>query len=157
MAGIEKVCELSGEYLGWLMYSHKHNQLQVSLKCRNAFRGADHILHVFPPKTSWECKNIRWDFCEEDLNRYDPPFATVNDFIRFHKERFCSRLVKKHWFTLEVSDQKLAGQVGGRYSNSTFDLPTVKRKLKRLLRCRKLNIVIHNCSEQEYALENTLS
>lgn len=41
MAGIEKICEFSGEYPGYLMYGYKHNQLQIMPKYRKLFRGCD--------------------------------------------------------------------------------------------------------------------
>lgn len=47
MAGIEKVCEYSGEYPGWLMYGYKHNHIQIMPKYRKEFRGAEHTLHIF--------------------------------------------------------------------------------------------------------------
>ena len=41
MAGIEKICEYSGEYVGYKMYDYKKNQLQILSKYRKLFRGAN--------------------------------------------------------------------------------------------------------------------
>jgi hypothetical protein len=46
MAGIEKICEFSDEYVGPEMYAHKHNHIQVLPKFRKEFRGADAVLYV---------------------------------------------------------------------------------------------------------------
>ena len=42
---------------------------------------------------------------------------------------------------IKVFDKDLQGNVEGEYLNYSMDLSTVKRKLKRLLRCKELNIV----------------
>ena len=78
MAGIEKICEMSGHHPGGIMWSYKRNQLQIMPEYRKLFRGAKHELRI---------------------------------------------------------------KVEGEYLNYSMDLSTVKRKLKRLLRCKELNIV----------------
>lgn len=43
-------------------------------------------------------------------------------------------------YCLRVFDHKLQGEVGGLYYQYSHDLKTVKRKLKRMLRCKKINV-----------------
>lgn len=127
MAGIEKVCEFSGEDAGWEMYGYKRDQLQILPKYRKLFRGAEHTLYV-------KFDSLRWKFNCGGYTDYDPE-------DKHWKFRSKGQVVKEYWFDLKVKSPELIGKVGGVYSNHTLHLPTVKRKLKRLLRCKKLNIV----------------
>lgn len=47
MAGIEKICEFSGDYRGGVMYKYKHNHIQVMPKYRGHFHGKHHVLYIF--------------------------------------------------------------------------------------------------------------
>jgi hypothetical protein len=47
MAGIEKICEYSGDYPGCIMYKWKYNHIQVCTKYRDYFRGKSHCLYIF--------------------------------------------------------------------------------------------------------------
>jgi hypothetical protein len=127
MAGIEKVCEFSGEHGGWEMYGYKRNQLQILPEYRKLFRGAGHTLYI-------KFDSLRWQFNWGGYMDYCPE----NEYFKF---RMRGRVVKEYWYELEVKSPELQGRVKGLYSNRTLHLPTVKRKLKRLLRCKKLNIV----------------
>jgi hypothetical protein len=103
MAGIEKVCEYSGEYPGSDMYLYKKNSLQIMPKYRKLFAGREHTLYI------------------EDQG-VDPYFKT-----------------RHYLFCLYVPS--LPGRVEGCYYNYTSCIGTVKRKLKRMLRCKSLNII----------------
>ena len=48
MAGIEKICEYSGDYHGWLMHGWKRDHIQVCPEYRKLFRGKDSILFWNP-------------------------------------------------------------------------------------------------------------
>ena len=104
MAGIEKVCELSGVGYGWKMYGYKRNSIQIHPQYRKLFRGVSYVLHI---------QEEKWASCNGS---------------------------KEYKYCLQVFDPSLTGQVGGKYYNWSKDIPTVKRKLKRLLRCKRLNI-----------------
>lgn len=142
MAGIEKVCELSSEYCGWNMYGYKHNLIQVHPRYREKFRGASHTLYingtkkrlVYPGGFSSQAYN------PDERLWYDPPFPDEKSFLEFMTKERKMRLVTETDFTLEVYDPELLGKVNGEYRNWTLDFQTTKRKLKRLLRCRELNI-----------------
>ena len=125
MAGIEKICEFSADYEGGVMHGYKHNQLQIMPKYRKLFRGAEHTLYI-------QFNRLNWVYNWGGYTEYDP----LAD--RFYMK---GRIVPEYSYKLVVTDEKLLGQVGGKYTNHTHHLPTVKRKLKRLLRCKKLNIV----------------
>ena len=129
MAGIEKICEFSGEYPdNSNMYAHKRNSIQVLPKYRKLFRGAEHTLKVYMPA------RLCWMYNSGGYTAYcpDPDW----DWLYHH-----GRVVKEHSYELIVTDPALQGRVEGVYLNHTLHLPTVRRKLKRLLRCKKLNIV----------------
>lgn len=140
MAAIEKICELSGEYPGYLMYGYKRNQLQIMPKYRKLFRGAEHTLIIRESDLKFCDKNTIQTYDDQEWTEYDPPFVNENDFIRWKKENGYFLKVE-YKYTLTVKDKNLQGRVNGEYMNWSCDLPTVKRKLKRLLRCRKLNII----------------
>ena len=151
MAGIEKICEYSDEYPGWLMYGYKRNHIQIMSKYRKLFRGADHTLHIFKPKLVWQFKNGgQMDYDTKECNFYDPPL-TVKEYEEL-ESRF-ARKVKEYGYMLEVTDPELQGRVNGKYYNFTTDLISVKRRLKRLLR-QPLNIVEHDISVCEFIRSN---
>lgn len=155
MAGIEKVCEFSGEYRGHEMYKAKRNQLQVLPEYRKEFRKAEHVLHIFQPKTVWFDGSCSWDYDVRDMKGYEPPFSNEKEYVEYVKWKMKARLVRDYDYALETFDEKLKGGVDGIYLNWSKDISTVKRKLKRLLRVQKLVIVKHSCSYWEW--KETLS
>lgn len=153
MAGIEKICEFSGEYPGYLMYGYKKNQLQIMPEYRKRFRGAKAILHIFTPEIRWQGRGKRKWTQSYDLHMmdwYEPPFTNVKEFEAYYSEEHNCRLNREYTFTLEVFDDSLKGDVNGLYTNWSSEISTVKRKMKRLLRCKELNIVQHNCTYSEW-------
>ena len=127
MAGIEKVCEYSGDYPGGDMYAWKHNHIQICPKYRKLFRGQEATLYIeYGPKLCFKYRG-RWG----GSSSWFPEDAE-------HFEQCQGRVVKEYWYTLYVPG--LPGEVEGKYLNWSTDLSTVKRKMKRLLRCKKLNI-----------------
>jgi len=140
MAAIEKICELSGEYHGWRMYRYKHNQLQILPKYRHLFRNADYVLEIEPCNLKWKDGDCSWDYDPTEWTEYEPPFINETEFIKWRKSEQKCQLVKEFKYTLIVDDPKLQGDVNGKYVNWTIDLPTTLRKLKRVLRCKNLNI-----------------
>lgn len=91
MAGIEKICELSGKYQGGRMYGWKHNHIQVCPEYRDYFRKfiknslADCCLVVFKP----EC----------DFDYYAEQFVREDNYMFY------------------VNHPKLLGHVNGQYYN----------------------------------------
>jgi hypothetical protein len=121
MAGIEKVCEYSGEYGYNNMYSYKRDSIQILPQYRPLFRGQEHYLIFMKPIG----RNV-WSL----------------DYGR--KERY----LKEYNYCLYVP--ALPGKVNGLYWNWSFNKSTVKRKLKRILR-RPLNIKNHPLTIYEYS------
>lgn len=144
MAAIEKICEFSGDYEGWIMWKHKRNHIQVLSKYRDNFRGAEHTLHVFKPELQWSRGKGTWDYNNE-MDFYEPPFNNEKEFINYYSAHHKARLVKEYQFALEIKDDSLIGEVSGIYMNWTNDLQSTKRRLKRMLR-KDLNIVYHDCT-----------
>lgn len=64
------------------------------------------------------------------------------DFINFMKDnnQFLS-LVKQYSYLLDVRDPCLKGIVNGQYLGKTMCISRFKRKMKRMLRCKKLNLI----------------
>ena len=129
MAGIEKVCELSGDRLGSEMYIHKRNHIQVCPKYRKQFRGAWHTLYISMEKEGYE---------------------RLSHYFTRPKEKDIKPVYKID-YCLHVP--ALQGRVDGLYYNHTYGkIGAVKRRLKRMLRCKKLNIVYVNTQEELFNL-----
>lgn len=114
MAGIEKICEFSGTFDPALksMYEIKRNNIQVLPGYRKLFKGQEHIMFLFERRPANE-EHADWTM----FNTRRPEFE----------------------FCLYVPG--VPGQVSGFYWNYSSDFGTVKRKLKRLLKTRSLNII----------------
>lgn len=142
MAGIEKICEYSGDYEAHIMYKDKKNFIQVLRKHWDAFRNVNAVL-VF--------------FREPELMNYvgDGPNAFVTKVIsigNFYKiisfPRFWSSYYwfwKKYghvydiptrlWnYCVYIPDRR--GEVDGKYYNWTTDPQKAIKKI-----CRWMNIV----------------
>jgi len=148
MAGIEKVCEYSGEYQGVAMYWYKRNLIQVMPKYRKLFRGKQHTLHIFKPEKLFLDKWGSMSYNPKEMDSYTPPFKTIEEWENHYKAIFGMRVGYSWNYYLEVPD--VQGNVQGMYYNWTTDLKTVKRKLKRLLRTKQLTIVYHDCTMYEH-------
>lgn len=170
MAGIEKMCELSGECGSYKMYGWKKCHIQVKPEYRKCFNGANHTLHVFKKPTRVKCPVLGIVFTPDENDKGNDIFNMVE-----------SPLLE---YALEVHDDKLLGVVSGLYvnylrlhgtktPNIKFEridgeyhrfidnrrltpysrnekLTTVYRKLKRMLKCRKLNIVRHDITLEDW-------
>lgn len=145
MAGIEKVCEFSGDYYSYDMYSYKRNHIQIHPMYRKRFSGAGHTLHVNSIRPVLHHKRHDWyrTFAIDILSNYEPPFHTVREYNEYASYFENEKLIAEVDFTLEVFDPELAGEVSGRYNNLTLDFNSTKRRIKRMLKCRELNIVSH--------------
>lgn len=173
MAGIEKVCEFSGEYPGWEMYDYKRNHIQVMPKYRKEFRGKDAVLYVvkrdllvdygnFTMKANLDCINPNPTEADWDSWKYERvvhyPYPGVKEILGTffeNKKQYCEhlktehkRLVQEYEFILHVPD--VPGEVNGMYVNYTTDLTSTVRRLKRMLRARELEVMF--LSEEEYEM-----
>lgn len=166
MAGIEKICELSGEYPAHLMYGYKENHIQIMPKLRKKFRGANHILYVFKPRRFVKAKNKSTRFytytslenLRKEMSHYEPPFKDSSEYFDY-TEFFCnykSRWIEEHTYMLKVMSPELQGSVGGEYVNESFRIKTAKRKLKRMLRCQTLNVEYIPMTYQEWVAQRNL-
>jgi hypothetical protein len=144
MAASEKVCEYSGEYPSWLMYGYKRNSIQIMPKYRKLFRGATAVLYVKKSPCVFHLYSTGGysSYCPMDfkiaseegwtLARNLKEYSQENKFPR--STRICSQ-----WdYVLHVLDENLQGEVQGLYANSTFDIRTTRKKIKRLLGCKQL-------------------
>lgn len=174
MAAIEKYCEFSNEYPGHLMWNYKRNHIQIVPKYRKEFRGHKATLHIFenglkevskcgsysdaelecintnPTEENWdnnECyyfgkrtpwgKRESWGIFFDNIQEY-------KDALKCYKQR----LLMQYSYILEVPD--LPGEVQGLYSNYSFDLTSVKRRLGRMVGKKNLTIIKHSCTMHEF-------
>lgn len=144
MAGIEKVCEFSGDYEGHLMYPQKRDSIQVLNKHKKNFRGAKHELIVALDSKILEYKSGGYSTYYNDSYLYDRyVFNNEKEYIDYQKEK--GNYVKNRYiYCLRIFDEHLQGEVNGLYFQYSSNLTNVKRRLKRMLRCKKLNIVFLN-------------
>lgn len=150
MAGIEKVCEYSGEYPGRLMYGYKRNHIQVVPKYRKDFRGKFHILYIEKNPAQLQMfyrgnRNVYSSFDTLDQQNYT---MVYNGSLYCNRTCRSVRLVKEYTYMLYVPS--MLGRVEGCYINYTTELGSLKRRLKRMLRCKKLNIVYVNDVDEVY-------
>lgn len=124
MAGIEKICEFSGDYPGSKMYKHKRNHIQICPQYRKLFRGAEAELVIVRKELHWY-HHHGWSMSYYKDANWIP--------------RKC-KLKTEYWYELRVKDAHLRGQVEGKYLNWSYDLKDVVKRLKRMLRCRNLKI-----------------
>jgi len=136
MAGIEKVCEFSGEYPGWLMYGYKRNHIQIIPKYRKLFRSTEAHIEITRVETILEYKGggySTWPtsfFDQED-----------KEWWEYRANIQGNKIKKDYWFCLVVKDAQLQGEVKGKYYNYTTDLKDTVKRLKRMLRCRNLKVI----------------
>jgi hypothetical protein len=149
MAGAEKICELTGEFPGGEMYRFKRHQLQIMPNCRTLFRGDGDTIYVQKDGLYWEYKWGGWsEYNIDEMNHYDSPFKDEAEFVGYKRVVENLRLVKCYQYAYVTNNPDLKGNVNGIYINYTYDVSSVKRRMKRLLRCRNLNIVfVDNLSE----------
>lgn len=148
MAAIEKICEYSGDYPGWVMHSYKRNHIQIVPKYRKEFRGKNAVLYI---ETSDNiCGRYLITACRSDLAYHlndeeykeriwkcGPKTYDLNYGYAGHSW-YPIRVQQEYWYALVVPDMQ--GEVNGVYTNHSCDLSSVKRKLKRMLRCKKLEV-----------------
>lgn len=151
LAGIEKVCERSGDYPGHLMYKYKRASIQVCPQYRKEFKGQKHVLFIFEPEVQYAEK--RYPHVLHDKHR-------VEEVKYFHDDGLCidpgygkywirARVSKEYYYLLYVPD--IPGQVDGKYVNWSRTLGTVKRKISRLIGGKyHLNIVRSEMTWGEY-------
>lgn len=162
MAGIEKVCELTGDYPGHEMYRMKRNHIQVATKHRKHFRGHKATLYVFKRRfvisdgmCHWDanlkCINANpseadWDSFDADRhvvfeNGVKQVYSVFYDSLRQYKAALATRhqrLLMEYQYVLDVPS--LAGEVDGLYMNWSTNMSSVIRRLKRLVGARNLTV-----------------
>jgi len=132
MAGIEKICEYSGEYEGEVMYKDKHNHIQVLKKHRKHFKGKRAYLYfVETPDVHREFTH-RWIYLKFSLGirriwlKIMPKFWSAAWWYPCLKE-----YTLFHYYVLYVPD--CPGNVDGLYLNWTYSPAKVIRNLDRLV------------------------
>ena len=141
MAGIEKICEYSGEYCGPDMYNWKYNNIQIKPEYRKLFRGAKAKLIICGkrPVFLWNGGGTTAYYsCNKTGRESYLSLENWIDQFPYNAGRFGYQ-----WdYELVVDNENLQGNVAGRYHNHTTDIQTTKRKLKRLLRAAKLEVLV---------------
>lgn len=174
MAAIEKVDELTGEYPSWRMHGYKRNHIQICPWNRKQFKGKDHVLVISKAELRIDYGGA---YSTLDKMSIDPDvgyyhYTTIKSNVITtkygskwkgpgyyewtRKRSFPSqyltrkqRVVQSYEYDLYVPD--LSGEVNGHYHNHSMDISSVKRRLKRMLGVKKLNIIEVDCRyETEY-------
>lgn len=132
MAGIEKVCEYSGDYPGYLMYRYKRNHIQICPQYRKLFRGANARIEI----TQKEARCVHPDGSHTNAKWFDQELERARAWGRREP-----KLKYDYTFVLVVENKRLRGEVEGKYVNWTFDMPSTYRRLKRMLRVRRITVI----------------
>lgn len=140
MAGIEKICELTGDYEGYDMYASKRNSIQVLNKYKKTFRGAKATLIILKP----EARRFYRGFTMSSRWR--------DEDSQYHHQKTWKRL--QYPYILKVEDEELQGRVNGKYINFSYNISDVKRRLKRMLRDPNLKVIKLDKTLREYEKEN---
>lgn len=153
MAAIEKICEFSGEYVGGEMWNHKRNHLQILPKHRKEFRGKQHILRFFKPDLVIRVKTGYVYLVSEEVHVRNEYPGSYSDYIKSELAYYNNRnrkgvLAHEYQYVLEVPD--VPGEVDGEYSGYTYNKKLLKKRLKRMLRCRNLVVKYHDCYAYEF-------
>ena len=125
MAGIERVCEYSGGYCGINMYDYKRDHIQIHPKYRKEFAGQPHKLVIKTKRKIFYYKANGFEF---EIDKSDRAFLFFKVKTKY-----------EYKYILEVPG--LQGNVRGQYINWSCNIGNVKRRLKRLLKTRKLDII----------------
>src|SRR5574343_32228 len=158
MAAIEKICEYSSDYHGWLMRKWKNNHIQICPEYRKLFRKANHILFIQKSKeykVFYDSKRDYYSFMSKDrydsIEQYDfRKNYYQGDIIKYNGLFYkCGvynfkqiNIVNEYNYCLKVFDEHLQGRVDGCYFESSIYISTVKRKLKRMLRVKILSVIV---------------
>jgi len=144
MAGIEKICEYSGEYPGWPMYGYKHNLIQVMPKYRELFKGQPSILFIKkePHLVNYGCPGRiflslwywkwKWVSIPRFWTRYYWIWRDVGEPLFDEPKRV--------WDYMLYSPL-LPGNVEGKYYNYTLEPMKMIHKIRRLVGKKNLMII----------------
>lgn len=162
MAAIEKVCEFSGDYPGWIMHQHKRNHIQIMPEYRKEFRGQKAVLYVFKRKlvlkmeygtmdANLDCINSQpteddWnsDLADTVYRRQNGVKSVWSVFYQ-NMEDYKAAMKKRHYRVLMQYEYilhvpSLQGEVEGCYTNWSTDLTSVIRRMRRLVGTRNLTV-----------------
>lgn len=140
MAGIEKVCEFSGDYPGWLMYGYKRNSLQVKPEYRKHFKGAhkDHELRIFVKRRIKHSKRWYKDNSSCCIRYYREPIRYTYELYTpdLRNKLKDSKIFDEDDNLIDISDMPLS------WHNWGNDFRAITCKLSKLLGIprSKLNI-----------------
>ena len=140
MAAIEKICEYSNEYYGGIMYEWKRDHIQICPEFRKDFQHQDAVLFIEPVKEVRIYGRRRYSYWTLEVD-------TLSDQIfQIGKHHYDARspahpvsIRPEYCYALYVPGKP--GIVDGVYYNQTSNISAVKRKLTRMLRCKKLKVV----------------
>lgn len=159
MAGIEKICELSGDYPAHLMYGYKHNHIQIDKKYRHLFNGKKATLVFYKPTqvimsksgsySHFNEKRLEWDDSMVMHNNRLYKWVTNRKYPWMQWARY-QRLTNEHQYCLIVDDPELQGRLQGHYMNWSFDKFAVIKKLTKLVGAGNLTVINKTDTEFDY-------
>lgn len=154
MAGIEKMCELTGEDCGWRMYNWKRDSIQISKSVKSTFRKVPAVLFRFRSETYREIYKTGFtssvDIKYLDIQGYNyinGRWYSWQPLSKGWEKLKPCNLRKEYFFILYVPN--LPGEVNSRYVNWTTNWQTTVRRIGRLL-CYKPKIINLDMTEREW-------
>ena len=133
MAGIDKICEYSGEYPGGKMYAYKHNLIQVMPKYRKKFKHAEEaFVFVFNPESKDYCGAWHWYVKVPLMRRKWINIPKVFKKGFFSKYKFVVNSPTLTWDYC-VFVPSVPGEVQGLYWNYTTDIFKTLKNIDKLI------------------------
>lgn len=140
MAGIDKVCELSGEFPGWKMYGYKRNHIQIMPQYRPLFKGHKAVLNFSETEYMLQMGPNRDNYYgysnKEAFKQYHSLLKqgySVKEAAKIAFGEASYRPFFQYSYELITRVPELQGQEHGVYSNTSYSKGTVRRKLQRLV------------------------
>ena len=134
MAGIEKICEYSGDYIGHKMYQYKKNSIQVLPKYYKNFKDKYTILVFFeyPHLLNYAENAPSASIYLSKINKFIPKFWTRYYWIWRKYGNFYEKPSLEWEYCLYVPDCK--GNVDGKYFNFTQNPKKVIRNIRKIVK-----------------------
>jgi len=134
MAGIEKICEVTGECCGWPMYGWKTDLIQVMPKCRCVFKGQSAELFFFTDPELVQYAESKLVFTHIGFGKFQVmvPMFWTSRYWHWRKWGSYCEFPDRVWtYALYVPDVR--GRVNGLYTNTTRNPRRAVRKLSKLV------------------------
>lgn len=155
MAGVEKQCEMGGEYRGSLMYTYKKNSLQVNPEKRKLFRKHKAVFFLFKPSVFVFTHGRRHAYkigkAETVIQKTEKGGFPVWQLSGFTDKDRWEQGVPKFAYEYDycVYVPSLQGEVDGKFFNYSSYLGIVRRKINRMFQYHLPVVKLQCCIDDE--------